>query len=79
MDNRETFMYANMNLLTDEECELLLSKYNDEKIGKSMDWNREYELCIGKKHSFPKHLISFQRKQKKPESRKAEIQKAKQS
>ena len=73
-DRRDTFMFANMNLLTDKECEVLFS-YDGDKL----KWNKEYEICVGKKHKFPKELISFTRKKKKKGRGRKEYRKAKKS
>ena len=56
-DNNNSFMYANMNVLTDEECNILMEQDREEN---------EYEICAGKKHMMPNSVISFKRRQKKP-------------
>ena len=57
-----------MNLLTDVECKLLddnlLKKY-----GTVLGRNSKYELCTGKKHSFPKEMMSFKRTKKRLKTR----------
>ena len=64
-------MYANINVLEDDECEVLFQPKGGslEAVG----YNKEYEICVGKKHPFPKSVISFTRKTK----RKKMIQKQK--
>ena len=54
-------MYANLNILTNEECEVLISQ--KEHLGHLM-FNKEYEICAGKKHKEPQDGIVFQRKPK---------------
>ena len=51
-------MFANVNILTDEEC-LKLQK-NIKKLG----WNKNYEICVGKKHRFPNEYPTFIRSKK---------------
>ena len=51
-----------MNLLTDEECNTLFKPHGGAE--KVMSLNPEYEICVGKKHSFPHSLISYHRKNK---------------
>ena len=65
-------MFANTNILTDDECETLINSQEH-----PIPWNKEYELCAGKKHQFPKSMISFTRKRKRKSSIKEEIQKGK--
>ena len=57
-DKKETFTFANVNLLSDEEC-FKFDTANDTK------YNESYELCAGKKHLLPESKISFERKKKK--------------
>jgi len=71
-DDRDTFLFANMNLLTDQECETLFKHE-----GAYLLWNKEYEICVGKKHQFPKHMISFRRKRKRKAKKKEEEKQAK--
>ena len=68
-DKRQTFNYANLNLLTDEECSTLLDSTKTRKI---VAWNEKYEFCVGKKHSFPRKMIAFKRVKKKTETLKSE-------
>jgi len=80
MDYRQGFMYANLNILMDEECETLFnhSKAFDKKndANTDMSLNKEYEICTGKKHKFPADGISFVRRKKKKAVREAEKAKA---
>jgi len=81
-DDRQGFMFANLNILTDEECEKLIEYQKAMKKKKKEDysdlsWNREYEICTGKKHMFPKQAQSLLRKRKKKSVRKEEEEKAK--
>ena len=64
-------MFANMNLLTDEECEEVFKPHGGGK--RAIMLNTEYDICVGKKHPFPHSVISFQRKNK----RKTQISKEK--
>ena len=64
-------MYANMNILTDEECTELFKPHGGGK--EAMSLNLEYELCVGKKHSFPHSIISFQRRKKSAARQKKEL------
>ena len=57
-DKKDTFTFANVNLLSDEEC-LKFETAND------TTYNKKYELCAGKKNLFPISKISFERKKKK--------------
>ena len=69
MDKEDSFMYANLNVLEDKECEVLFHPKGGSK--EAVGLNKEYEICVGKKHSFPHSIISFMRKTK----RKSLIQK----
>jgi len=73
-DKKDTFLFANMNLLTDQECKTLMKD-----DGKYLMWNKEYEICVGKKHKFPKHMISFRRKRKKRGTQENERKDAKEA
>jgi len=68
-DVRQGFMFANLNLLTNEECATLIrhdeTKPIDEKV--NMEWNKEYEICTGKKNKFPKHLTMVRTRRTKKE------------
>ena len=57
-DKKDTFSFANVNLLSDEEC-LNFETVNDTA------YNKNYEFCAGKKHLLPVSKISFERKNKK--------------
>ena len=57
-DKKDTFTFANVNLLSDEEC-FKFDTAND------TTYNQNYELCAGKKHLLPVSKISFERKKKK--------------
>ena len=57
-DKKDTFTFANVNLLSDEEC-FKFDTAND------TTYNPNYELCAGKKHLRPVSKISFERKKKK--------------
>ena len=70
-DDNDSFMYANMNILTDEECTELFKPHGGGK--EAMSLNLEYELCVGKKHSFPHSIISFQRRKKSAARQKKEL------
>jgi len=78
-DDRDTFLFANVNLLTDKECEELLKNgaAGEDKKGDYLKWNREYEICVGKKHVFPKHMISFIRRKKRKHMKEDEKAKVK--
>jgi len=76
-DDRQGFMFANLNILTDEECEKLFKYQVAENKHANMGWNREYEICTGKKHKFPKKAQSLLRKRKKKKVYKEEQEKAK--
>jgi len=76
-DDRKGFMFANLNILTDEECEKLFKYQVAKDKSSDMSWNREYEICTGKKHVFPKSAISLLRKRKKKKVNKEEEEKAK--
>ena len=62
-------MYANVNILTDEECTRLFKPHGG---GEEVDLNLEYEICVGKKHSFPHSIISYHRKLKSKKYRDKE-------
>ena len=72
-DERQGFMFASLNILTDEECTTLF-EYQIAKAKKNnMDWNAEYEICTGKKNKFPKnpvHLVRSKKGKKKQEAEK---------
>merc|ERR1712142_1194906 len=76
MDTRQGFMYANLNILTDEECETLFKYSIDANKYSDMQFNKEYEICTGKKHRFPAEGVSFVRHKKKKEILEAEKAKA---
>ena len=67
-------MYANMNLLKDDECATLI-KECDACQGMTVD--QKYEFCAGKKHEFPPSMMSFVRKKKKKAEVEQEIADAK--
>ena len=69
------FMFANLNILNNKECEELLKHQNQNS---DLDWNKDYELCAGKKHQFPKSAISFEKVKKKAGVKTEEIRQAKQ-
>merc|ERR1712226_1622199 len=58
------YSYANMNLLTDEECKNLI-KYGLEEGHKDPGVDFSKELCAGKKKHLPKMSVSLVRKKKK--------------
>jgi len=66
-DKRQTFMSANLNILTDKECNVLIDAMPKGRR-KVMNWNEKYEFCAGKKHSFPKKMYTFKRLKKKQET-----------
>ena len=72
-DERTGFMYVNLNILTDEECEKLF-KYQELEW---MNWNKDYEICTGRKHKFPAQAQSLIRKKKGKKQFKREEEKAK--
>jgi len=64
MDEKDGFMIANLNILNDEECEILFKNREKKKNSIRLEWNKEYEICTGKKHQFPKSNWRFLRKKK---------------
>ena len=62
IDESDGFMYANMNLLTNKECETL---FKECKSCEGMAFNKKYEFCAGKKHELPTGMLSFTRRKKK--------------
>jgi len=63
-DNRNGFMIANLNILNDDECAELFKNLNKKKNAANLFWNKEYEICTGKKRQFPKSNWRFLRKEK---------------
>ena len=57
-------MIANLNILNDEECEILFKNQEKKKGAIHLEWNKEYEICTGKKHQFPNANWRFLRKKK---------------
>ena len=55
-------MYTNLNILQKEECQYLFESLK--KSDADVQWNKEYEICAGKKHKFPKTGEKFLRKKK---------------
>ena len=77
-DENDGFMYANLNVLEDNECEVLFQPKGGSKV--AVGYNKDYEICVGKKHPFPKSVISFTRKTKRKsmiKKQKAEAKKLK--
>ena len=60
-------MYTNLNILQKEECQYLFKNLKTSDI--HVHWNKEYEICAGKKHKFPNAGVHFLR-QKKTRSEK---------
>lgn len=60
-DDDDGFLYANMNILTMDECKTLF-KYCEDCF---INFNDGLELCAGKKHEFPQGTFSFQRFKKR--------------
>ena len=58
MDERTGFTFVNLNILTDDECEKLFEyqKAKDDGVD-TLNWNKDYEICTGKKHKFPQKLL----------------------
>ena len=77
MDDRQGFMFANLNILTDEECDKLFKHQIGEDESADMSWNKDYEICTGKKHKFPTAANALLRKRKKKKQFKMEEEKAK--
>ena len=59
-DHRRGFMYANLNILNNKECQTLIVNIN-KKRESAIQWNKDWEICAGKKHEFPKTPITFHR------------------
>ena len=57
-------MIANLNILNDDECAELFKNLNKKKNTIKLFWNKEYEICTGKKRQFPKSNWRFLRKEK---------------
>ena len=72
-------MYANLNILNDEECGTLLKHQKSIEGSAELGWNKEYELCTGKKHQFPAPSLSFRRVKKKDGQKDEEKKQAKES
>ena len=70
-------MFANLNILNNEECGELLKNQASLEDSADLGWNKDYELCTGKKHQFPKSSISFRRVKKKAGVKKEEKKQAK--
>ena len=62
-DENDGFMYANLNVLEDDECEVLFQPKGGSQ--EAVAYNKDYEICVGKKHPFPHSVISFTRKTKR--------------
>jgi len=67
----QAFAFANMNLLTDNECKALTKAFK-EREGMDVAVNFETELCAGKKRMFPQGMVSFTRRKKQKSKRKEE-------
>ena len=76
-DERTGFMYVNLNILTDEECEKLFKYQIAEDESADMSWNKDYEICTGRKHKFPAQAQSLIRKKKGKKQFKREEDEAK--
>ena len=73
-DSDDGFMYANMNLLTMDECKTMFNYCETCEN----NFNYKLELCAGKKHAFPLGMFSFKRfkkKKKKFQKQKKEAKK----
>jgi len=73
-DERKGFMFASLNILTDEECTTLYEHQIAKNENNDMGWNAEYEICTGKKHKFPEnpvHLVRFRKSKRKLNAEKA--------
>ena len=71
-------MYANLNLLTKEECATLIAAA---KLDDTLSLNEDYEFCAGKKHREPGNGLKYKRRPKSPDLMAAavELQKERQS
>jgi len=67
----QAFAFANMNLLTDNECKALTKAFK-EREDMDVAVNFETELCAGKKRMFPQGMVSFTRRKKQKSKRKEE-------
>ena len=70
-------MFANMNILTDEECEIMFKPMGGSK--QAILLNNRYDICAGKKHPFPHSIISFERRKKRRSAISKEKSEAKKS
>merc|ERR1719430_501888 len=69
-DSSPQIAFANINLLTEDECRHLVDK-NEDLSG--LDWKPEYEMCGAKKHMFPK-LYEFKLTRKSAEQKKKDME-----
>jgi len=79
-DDRVGFMYANLNILTDEECSTLFKYQINKNNDSDLFWNKDYEICTGKKHKFPLgawQLIRRKKRKNEKKKDKKELEKAK--
>ena len=74
--NRKSFMFANLNILNNDECETLLRSQDASEDSNIQPWNKEHEICVGKKHPFPKPVLRFSRIVKRRTERLKEMQRA---
>ena len=74
VDKSTGFSFANMNMLTDEECDTLIK---DCPACQGMGYMKKYEFCAGKKHLFPPGMLSFVRRKKSKKFLKKEKANAK--
>ena len=72
-------MFASLNLLNNDECETLLRSQDASEDSNNQPWNKEREICVGKKHKFPKPVLMFSRIKKTRNKRQEEMQRAKES
>jgi len=76
-DARQGFMFAKLNILTDDECATLTKYLIEKDSDNDNNFKSEYEICTGKKHKFPKESISLKWKRKDKSVLKKEKAKAK--
>jgi len=67
-DSSSTIQFAAVNLLTKDECRVLIPQ----KEGRDPEFSEEYEMCAGKKHMFPQKVYWFARKRKSEEEKEKE-------
>ena len=70
-------MFANLNILTDEECATLNKQLIEKNPEDDQNWNKDYEICTGKKQEFPSRPVITIRKRKGKRTRRKEMTKAK--